>query len=279
LRADFNGDLFVAPCSFESEARAPTVTPTHLDVIARFRSGKEEMKASGSQMRFWGYDFRYIPVELISAVYDRFLGEQEATRREHGAYYTPMFLADTVISQVWDSLSPPIRERGLFLDPACGSGVFLVRSFQRLCEHWRGTRTQRTIRWDSLLSILGRIQGWDLNGAAVRVAVFSLYVALLEQVSPPDIKLLIKKGRILPELWGKTLVRQDFFDVKTDDTKVDVIIGNPPWSTSRKVSPSPISGAARGVFDGRRVAGSIPSRSDLRAFSRRSRASESGTSG
>lgn len=50
-------------------------------------------------------------------------------------------------------------------------------------------------------------------------------------------------------------------------------------ATSRKVSPSPISGAEKGTFDGRRVAGSIPSRSDLRACSRRSRASESGTSG
>ncbi len=233
LRDDFNGDLFVAPCSFESASRAPTVTEAHLVVLARFRSGREEM-AKGGQFRFWGYDFRYIPIELVSAVYDRFLGEREDERKAQGAYYTPMFLADTVVSQLWDVLPATTREKGHFLDPACGSGVFLVRSFQRLCEHWRTTRQARTIRWDSLLSILKRVHGWDLNGSAVRVAVFSLYVALLEEVSPPDIRAMVKRGKLLPELWGKTLVRRDFFDDANKElASFDVLLGNPPWTSRR----------------------------------------------
>jgi len=233
LREDFNGDLFVAPCSFESASKAPTVTEAHLDVLARFRSGREEM-AKGGQFRFWGYDFRYIPIELVSAVYDRFLGEREDERKAQGAYYTPMFLADSVVSQLWDVLPTTTREKGHFLDPACGSGVFLVRSFQRLCEHWRTTRQARTIRWDSLLSILKRVHGWDLNGSAVRVAVFSLYVALLEEVSPPDIRAMVKRGKLLPELWGKTLVRRDFFvDPEKELDSFEVLIGNPPWTSRR----------------------------------------------
>jgi N-6 DNA Methylase len=232
LRDDFNGDLFVAPCSFESAAKAPTVTDAHLEILARFRSGREEM--SKGQFRFWGYDFRYIPIELVSAVYDRFLGEREDERKAQGAYYTPMFLADSVVSQLWDVLPAAIREKGHFLDPACGSGVFLVRSFQRLCENWRTTRQARTIRWDSLLSILKRVHGWDLNGSAVRVAVFSLYVALLEEVSPPDIRAMVKRGKLLPELWGKTLVRRDFFvDPNKELASFEVLIGNPPWTSRR----------------------------------------------
>ena len=191
------------------------------------------MDSGGGQYRFWGYDFKYIPIELISAVYDRFLGEREAERRAQGAYYTPMFLTDTVISQVWDTLSPATMEKGHFLDPACGSGVFLVRSFQRLCEHWRETRKSQTIRWDSLLAILSRLHGWDLNGNAVRVSVFSLYIALLEEVSPPDIRLLIKRDKLLPELWGRNLCHQDFFTIPPDDVPADVVIGNPPWSSRR----------------------------------------------
>jgi hypothetical protein len=186
LRKDFNGDLFVAPCSFEQRIKTPDITAEHLSILARFRAGREEM-GRGGQLRLYGYNFRYIPIELVSAVYDRFLGEEEDLRREQGAYYTPMFLADAVVSQVWDRLSPEIRERGLYLDPACGSGVFLVRLFQRLCEHWRSTHRSRIIPWASLVTILKQINGWDLNGSAVRVAVFSLYVALLEEVSPPDI--------------------------------------------------------------------------------------------
>lgn len=231
LRNDFNGDLFVAPCSFEPNARPPRISRDHLSILARFRAGQEEMSAG--QLCFWGYNFKHIPIELISAVYDRFLGEREAERRQHGAYYTPMFLADTVVSQVWDALPSTAKGKGDFLDPACGSGVFLVRSFQRLCEHWREKHNLQTIRWDSLKNILLRLHGWDLNGSAVRVAVFSLYIALLEQVSPPDIRSLIRRGKVLPELWGRTLKCQDFFAVDPDASLVDVVIGNPPWTSRR----------------------------------------------
>ena len=240
LRKDFNGDLFVAPCSFDTTSRKPPLTRTHMAILARFRDGREEMNEGGSQFRFWGYDFKYIPVELISAVYDRFLGEKEKQLREReqerrklGAYYTPMFLADTVISQVWDTLSVESKDKGVFFDPACGSGVFLVRSFQRLCEHWKETRKSQTIRWTSLLSIVARLRGCDLNNGAVRVAVFSLYIALLEEVSPPNIKLLIKRGKLLPELWGHTLRSEDFFALSQDEICADVVIGNPPWSSRR----------------------------------------------
>ena len=128
------------PCSFEESDHRPPLTAVHLNILSRFRSGREEMHGRAGQYRFWGYDFKYIPIELISAVYDRFLGENDAQRRAQGAYYTPMFLADTVISQVWSTLSDATKETGRFLDPACGPGVFLVRSFQRLCEHRRDTR-------------------------------------------------------------------------------------------------------------------------------------------
>ena len=240
LRDDFNGDLFVAPCSFDPQAKAPTVQASHLDVIASFREGREEMARQG-QYRFWGYDFRYIPIELISAVYDRFLGEKEEDRKAQGAYYTPMYLADTVVSQLWDMLTPEVRDRGQFLDPACGSGVFLVRSFQRLCEHWRVKHRSKKIRWPSLLAILRRIHGWDMNGGAVRVAVFSLYVALLEEVDPPDLQALIKNKKVLPELWGGTLVERDFFDTPEEDgPSFDVIVGNPPWTSRRRPDRSSV---------------------------------------
>ncbi len=231
LRRDFNGDLFVAPCSFEENDDHRPLTPKHLSILSRFRSGREEMRGRAGQYRFWGYDFKYIPIELISAVYDRFLGEDGERRRAQGAYYTPMFLADTVISQVWDTVSGATKETGRFLDPACGSGVFLVRSFQRLCEHWREKRKSRTIRWDSLLGILSRLHGWDIDSGAVRVAVFSLYIALLEEVSPPDIQGLIRRGRLLPPLWGENLRRRDFLQVPADEVRADVLIGNPPWSS------------------------------------------------
>lgn len=255
---DFNGDLFVAPCSFESHKKAPKLRRVHLDVLARFRAGREEM-GKGGQLRFWGYNFRYIPIELVSAVYDRFLAEHKKRQRKQGAYYTPMFLADTVVSQVWEQLPAKTKEKGQYLDPACGSGVFLVRLFQRLCEYWRSTHRSRTIRWDSLLTILKRVHGWDLNGGAVRVAVFSLYVALLEEVSPPDIRRLIRRRKILPALWNNTLTCQNFFDVPDDMIKFQVIIGNPPWTSRRGSNRSSVKWCEKNSLP-------IPSGEDAWAF-------------
>ena len=233
LRKDFNGDLFIAPCSFETDNDGPRLDASHLKTLARFRSGREEMQGRTGQYRFWKYNFKYIPIELISAVHDRFLSERGSDRRTRGAYYTPMFLADTVVSHVWDRLPTAARDSGCFLDPACGSGIFLVRLFQRLCEHRREARRDRTIPWSDLLDILLRLRGWDLDGGAVRVAIFSLYVALLEEVTPPDIRTLMERGKALPALHGKTLHGDDFFSTAPADAQADVIVGNPPWSSRR----------------------------------------------
>ena len=235
LQADFNGDLFVAPCSFDDSEHPKRLTENALGILHRFREGREEMSEHTGQLRFWGYDFRYIPVELISAVYDRFLGHDPDSRSDAGAYYTPMFLVDATVSQVWDTLNPDAKSKGVFLDPACGSGIFLVRSFQRLCEHWRAGAKTETIRWDSLLKMLQRVRGFDINGSAVRVAVFSLYIALLEEVAPPDIQALAKKGRLLPPLWNRTLRCQDFFSAEPESSRADVVVGNPPWTSRRSI--------------------------------------------
>ena len=259
LHEDFNGDFFVSPCSFGTEAPGRHPERSHLEIIARFRSGKEEMSEGAGQFRFWGYDFKYIPIELISAVYDRFLSEREDEQRKQGIYYTPMFLADTVISQTWDTLPPTTQAEGQFLDPACGSGMFLVRLFQRLCEHRRELLKIQKIQWEVLLSILSRLHGWDLDGAAVHIAVFSLYVALLEEVTPPDIQHLIRGGNILPKLRKHNLRSQDFFTTLPEDEQFDVVIGNPPWSSRRGANRSSINWCEREDLP-------MPSKEDAWAF-------------
>ena len=89
------------------------------------------------------------------------------------------------------------------------------------------------IPWEDLLTIMSRLHGWDLSDRAVRVAVFSLYVALLQEVTPPDIRLLIGRGRLLPKLWNRTLRTQDFFSASPAAPQADVVFGNPPWSSRR----------------------------------------------
>lgn len=237
LRRDFKGDLFISPNSLDNLIHVAPLGKEDLWLLARFREGVIEFRQHGSQLRFWGYDFRYMPVELISAVYDRFIGERAEKRRDDGAYYTPMFLADSVVLNAWDFVDAEKLESGVFLDPACGSGVFLVSVLQRLCSHWRTVNAERDIPWDVLLHMVSRVHGWDINGASVRIAAFSLYLALLEEVDPPDLKRLAASGRELPSLLNHSLLIRDFFDDNfigaENSRKFDVIIGNPPWTSRR----------------------------------------------
>ena len=227
LNRHFNGDLFVKPCSFGESG--PRLQRDHLKVLAPFRSGKEEMHEAGGQLRLWGYDFEYIPVELISAVYDRFLDVRK--QASQGQFHTPMYLATSVVSQLWDDpvfLTRKIKDHGRFLDPACGSGIFLVCVFKRLCEWCRQSEGSEEIPWRRLRRLLDRLHGWDVDASAVRVAVFSLYVALLEEVDPPDIRKQMHRGRLLPDLLGDKLHHTDFFHMNRNH-RYDAIMGNPPW--------------------------------------------------
>lgn len=229
LHSAFNGNLFKAPCAFEADNDLPPkVQPEHLSVLARFRHGHENM--ANHQLRLWGYDFRYMSIGLISAVYDRFLKEEAEKKSADGAFYTPMFLADIVVNQLWDELTDEQKAHGVYCDPACGSGIFLVRLFQRLVAHHCHIKKRRHATWTDLKAIANRLYGGDINSSAVRVTAFSLYIALLEQSSPSDLHKLIEAGKLLPPLYGKTLLpKSDFFSVR-DAPLFDVIIGNPPWN-------------------------------------------------
>lgn len=233
LNDDFNGDVFIKPCSFGESG--PRLLRDHLPVLADFRSGMVEMGEDVDQgLLFWAYNFKFIPVELISAVYDQFLSAQD--RAPRGQFHTPMHLATSVVSQVWDDpqlLTKRTKERGRFLDPACGSGIFLACLFKRLCEHWRYSKGTEKIRWDRLLDFLDQLTGLDIDASAVRVAIFSLNIALLEEVTPPDIRKLMARGKLLPELWGERLRCADFFRCEETDG-YDVVIGNPPWRSGDK---------------------------------------------
>jgi N-6 DNA Methylase len=227
LKDAFNGNVFNAPCAFElGDRKPPKLKTSHLRVLARFRHGREEM--TSGQLRLWGYDFKYMSIALISAVYDRFLKEEEGRKNAEGAYYTPMFLADVVVNQVWDELSDEQRASGVYCDPACGSGIFLVRLFQRLVANHCRTKNKKHATWRELTAIIRRLHGADINPAAVRVAVFSLYIALLEQSNPPELSTLIAAGKLLPSLYGDTLRAEDFFTT-ADAPRYDAVIGNPPW--------------------------------------------------
>ncbi len=235
LKKEFNGNVFVAPCSFEDSAAKVRLTQAHMEVLHAFREGRLSLEQK--QYQFWPYDFKYIPVELISAIYDRFLGTNPDSRRKRGQYYTPTFLADLVIDQLLACNSEHGRsDPGTrALDAACGSGIFLVRLFQRRVEEWRRAHSGEAPSWPKLIAMMKRLHGCDVDQGAIRVAAVSLYIALLEQVDPPSIRDLARRGRVLPMLVGVNLHCGDFLDFPLSEA-FDLLVGNPPWVGARSNS-------------------------------------------
>lgn len=228
LAEDFNGDLFADNLN----AEAKWIVNKHLDVLSAFFHGTS---VKTGQRVFWPYDFGRIPIETISAIYERFLKEGE---KAEGAFYTPRFLAEIVLDVALDGTDELIGKT--FLDPACGSGIFLVGLFNRLAQQWR-SRNPRARNLTVARELMNLIQkslfGIDVNPTACRIASFSLYLAYLDHLSPRDIQQLQEKGRALPRLVSdesnsRNIVCADFFDDSEQIPKAaSLVVGNPPWGS------------------------------------------------
>lgn len=232
LGEDFNGDLF----SGDLDREARSITAAQMRTLSDFFQGTS---VANGQRRFWPYDFGYIPIEAISAIYEHFIGT--AAQRD-GAFYTPRFLVELVLDAALRNEKTLLGKR--FLDPACGSGIFLVGLFNRIAEEWirRNPTARNARRARELMQLMqSSLFGVDTNPIACRITAFSLYLAYLDKLSPRDIKGLQAKGRALPSLLVKTsgqdandgnIVCADFFDPEAFlPTEADIVVGNPPWGS------------------------------------------------
>ena len=137
LKGDFNGSMF----DDELVEERSRIRPAHFQVIRRFLSGDDIARGHGQRsLGFWAYDFKFIPVETISAIYENFLEKEDGKgKRDSGAFYTPRFLAEMAVDLALERAPAPYSETCRFIDPACGSGIFLVLLFNRLAAEWRAT--------------------------------------------------------------------------------------------------------------------------------------------
>ncbi|RZB36772.1 MAG: hypothetical protein SRB2_01851 [Desulfobacteraceae bacterium Eth-SRB2] len=241
LKDRFNGNMF----DQDLDAEKRRIQPNHLKKLILFLEG-HNVETGQRSLGFWPYNFKMIPVETISAIYQDFLAAEDQTKqRKRGAFYTPRFLAEMVVDMAVRD-DPDILD-GSFLDPACGSGIFLVILFNRIVNRWlhnQDSRVHYVTKANALQKILARqIRGVDLEETACRIACFSLYLAYLDFFDPPDIQNYMEKtGRPLPKLLVyrddsnhpnadiPVIFKSDFLDKETlAGETFDCIIGNPPW--------------------------------------------------
>ena len=123
-----------------SEEEQRQLKTLDLSIVANLlATEKTDLSSEQLQLDFpdWRYfEFKFIPVELISRLYEEFLGEN---KKEKGLYYTPSHLAKLLVDECIPLKNYERFELDTFtiLDPACGSGIFLVIAFKRLVQIWR----------------------------------------------------------------------------------------------------------------------------------------------
>ena len=232
----FNGDLFPGKENDDDETREAAwrieheaVTKSHLDLLAGLVRG--DLNVADKQLKLWPhYSFDTIPLEFISSVYEEFLTEE---RGRDKAYYTPSHLVDYVLDAVlpWNDDNWDIR----VLDPCCGSGIFLVKAFQRIIHRWRRANGRDPLVTDLRPILANNLVGVDKNEEAVRVACFSLYLAMADAIEPKHY-VTRDNVKVFPRLRGIRLLPVDFFDEETngirtaeDKDSYDLVIGNAPW--------------------------------------------------
>ncbi len=187
--------------------------------------------SSSQQSLFDIYDFSIIPVEFISNVYEHFIGKEN--QAEKGAYYTPKFLVDYILAETVEKYfqDNPKEYNCKTLDPSCGSGIFLVETLRRIIERYKELNNNKITKHVLKQLAENNVFGIDKDPNAINVAIFSVYLALLDYQEPKDIETfkfphLIQNGNFHIA---------DFFNEKKEYNKIfneinfNFIIGNPPW--------------------------------------------------
>ena len=226
LRSTFNGDLF---STSDPDLEREFLTPEHLRYIRMFAEGTSLASCQEGEGRRFRFQFDAIPINLVSAIYEQFAQSGDPDEAsDRSLHYTPIEVVHLVLEPIFEGVPHDAR----ILDPACGSGVFLVEALRRLVR--RAADGSRPTR-DLVRQILYRqLYGIDKSESALRVAAFSLYLAALELDEDPTSD--IRDLKFEP-LVGRTLFRADSLGSELPSQiagrlpkrHFDAVVGNPPW--------------------------------------------------
>ena len=219
---------------------------------------------------YFEYDFSAIPADVLGAVYENYLGykmeqskkdvdlsKDKRKRKEQGIYYTPRFIVDYIVQNAVGPVLDKCQsindlKKIKVLDPACGSGSFLVAAMNFLIKKYEefGAKPDGFLKIQVLQN---NIYGVDLDQQAVELARLNLLLNTFDaQIKLPGLENNIKNGNSLisgtdeelEKFFGKNYRDKKPFNWQEEFPEVfkqggfDVVIGNPPYVGARELGDS-----------------------------------------
>jgi type I restriction-modification system DNA methylase subunit len=205
------------------------------------------------------YEFSVLAADILGQVYEQFLGkvirltaghqakvdDKPEVKKAGGVFYTPTYIVDYIVKntvgKLVESNTPKQIEKLKILDPACGSGSFLIQAYQFLLDFhldWyikdgieknsKGKEPKlvqiRSGEWrlstpERKKILLNNIHGVDIDSQAVEVTKLSLLLKVLEGENEQSLaqQMTLWHERALPDLennikCGNSLIGSDFYD-------------------------------------------------------------------
>jgi len=215
------------------------------------------------------YVFSALPADILGQVYEQFLGkvirlteghravveEKPEVKKAGGVYYTPTYVVDyivqTTVGQLLEGKTPKQAAKLKILDPACGSGSFLIGAYEYLLKWHREYYTKNNPKkwakgpnptlvqvsrsgefaepklqsegWKLTIAerkriLLDNIYGVDIDAQAVETTKLSLLLKVLEGETQQSLQPVLRlfNERALPDLGdnikcGNSLIGPDFY--------------------------------------------------------------------
>src|SRR3989344_2119943 len=247
LDSIYNSSLFTEH-PFEKWDESPGVTENVIEIL--------QGKAG-----YYEYDFKVMPADVLGAVYENYLGHRLAQsekgvtadkdskkRKEQGIYYTPEFIVDYIVKNTLKPVLDRCRsiddiKRIKVLDPACGSGSFLIKALEVINDKYKEFGNKGD-EYTKITILLENIYGVDLDEQAIEITRLNLLLNTLEKrMQLPKLDKNIRNGNSLisgtedelRKYFGKNYRDKKPFNWEEKFPEVfkqggfDVIIGNPPY--------------------------------------------------
>jgi type I restriction-modification system DNA methylase subunit len=204
------------------------------------------------------YEFGVMPVEVLGNAYEEFLGKvihitpghrakinidkKPEVQKAGGVFYTPQYIVNYIVENTLGKLikgkTPEQISKIRVLDPACGSGSFLLGAYVSLLRYytdyyWKQDYHKKKIKDNPLTPngnltvaekkkiLTNNIYGVDIDANAVEVTRLSLLLKAMEGETEASVahQLQFFKKGILPDLdlniqCGNSLVEPDFYEGK-----------------------------------------------------------------